>query len=603
MTENRVDPNLQLAVTAEQEGIELTGSLSVGFDETKDRWSVILRLAGFDEGMEEWERRGIQTTMLYEGYGIASVPSSQLAWLEQQSELIYVEKPYRIFFNQEEIVSSREIVLPKREFVPSGEKDQIRKQETKIMSNGGDLSGIGVLVAVLDTGIDVQHPDFFRENGTSRVLFFWDQEAAGTPPMGFRRGSEYTAEDITANPDIGAKFGTGHGTGVLGIAAGNGRASGGRYRGIAWESDILAVNLAAPEENGFPRTIELMEAVEYVMRKAQELNRPIAINISLGNNYGSHEGNSLFETYLTERQSSWKSLICIGTGNEALTGVHAQGDLGETPKTPGQIAARIQEVELAIGGGERNLSVQLWIAEGDELTVELVQPNGRVLGSSRRENEYQQWMAGDTLVLSYVGGPSPFSTSKVFLWDWSVSGEESFIPEGIWRFRLIPGRIIDRRFDFFLSGSEIRGYDTRFLRPEPNTTLTIPSAAQGPAAVGAYNQNSNSPAPFSGRGYTRETNRIKPDLAAPGVNVTGPAIGGGYREWTGTSFAAPFVTGNAALLMEWGIVEGRDPYLYGERAKAALIRQVRQIPALPNYPNRQLGWGVLDRRISAEQLE
>lgn len=127
----------------------------------------------------------------------------------------------------------------------------------------------------------------------------------------------------------------------------------------------------------------------------------------------------------------------------------------------------------------------------------------------------------------------------------------------------------------------------------PETTLTIPSTASGVISVGAYNDSNLAYADFSGRGFTRQTRQVKPDLAAPGVDIITAKAGGGYEAVTGTSFAAPFVTGSAALLMQWGIVDGNDPFLYGEKVKAYLIRGARHLPGYTEWPNERVGYGAL----------
>ena len=134
---------------------------------------------------------------------------------------------------------------------------------------------------------------------------------------------------------------------------------------------------------------------------------------------------------------------------------------------------------------------------------------------------------------------------------------------------------------------------TQFLTPTPDITLTIPSTAEKVISVAAYDSNFNQPASFSGRGYNWNTGSVKPDLAAPGVDITTSAPGGDYRALSGTSMAAPFVTGSCSLLMEWGIINGNDSYLYGEKAKAYLINGARPLPGITEYPNPLIGWGTL----------
>mgnify|MGYP000080661304 FL=1 len=169
----------------------------------------------------------------------------------------------------------------------------------------------------------------------------------------------------------------------------------------------------------------------------------------------------------------------------------------------------------------------------------------------------------------------------------------SYIDDGIWKIRLTPIRITDGAFDMWLPAGNVLNSGTGFLNPVEETTLTIPSTATKVITVGAYDARFDQAAAFSGRGYTRATNQVKPDLVAPGVEIMSCAPGGGYQVRTGTSMATPFVTGSAALLMQWGITDGNDAYLYGEKMKAYLIRGARRLPGFTAYPNPVLGWGAL----------
>ena len=198
------------------------------------------------------------------------------------------------------------------------------------------MFGDGVLIAVIDSGIDYSHPDFRNEDGSTRIAALWDQTIPGNPPEGFDTGTLYSMEVInealaTPMPQrmniVPSVDTSGHGTHVAGIAAGNGRASNNLYRGVAPNSELIIVKLGSSVGNSFPRTSQLMEGIDFAIRFALARLQPIAINISFGNNYGSHTGRSLLESYINDVASVWKNSIVIGTGNEGATAKHADGVL------------------------------------------------------------------------------------------------------------------------------------------------------------------------------------------------------------------------------------------------------------------------------------
>ncbi len=163
--------------------------------------------------------------------------------------------------------------------------------------------------------------------------------------------------------------------------------------------------------------------------------------------------------------------------------------------------------------------------------------------------------------------------------------------EGIWKIVILGRNIVQGRFDIWLPVTEVSSKNTKFLRPSSSTTLTIPSTATNVISVGGYNSLTNSIADFSGRGFTRN-NQIKPDIVAPSTNITTTSNYLGYDTLSGTSFATPFVTGACALLMEWGIVNFNDLFLYGEILKAFLRLGARRNQNLV-YPNEEWGFGSL----------
>lgn len=471
------------------------------------------------------------------------------------------------------------------------------------------LSGWGVLVAVLDSGIDFFHPDFRNEDGSTRIVRLWDQVLGRVFTQeelneALQAENRAAARRLVPSVDSG-----GHGTAVAGIAAGNGRGSGGTYRGIAYESELLVVKLGSPRQDGFPRTTELMRAVNFAVEQAVGLQKPLVINISFGNTYGSHDGSSLLETFLNDIGNYGRTTIVVGSGNEGAAAGHVERRLGRNAAAgntavgtavAGTVAgssSTAQRAQLTVGPYESGVSVQLWKAYTDQFRVTLQTPSGERLGPLSEELGPVRYRYRQTQILVYYGKPSPYSQAQEIYFDF-VPDEGTYVESGIWAFLMEPQKITVGQVDFWLPSSGVLNPATRFLESSPDTTLTIPSAAEKVITVGAYNSQYGIYADFSGRGFTRLSNQVKPDLVAPGVGIMAPEAGGGYGAVTGTSFAAPVVSGSAALMMQWGIVDGRDPFLYGEKVKAYLRRGAKPVDGAGGVPNPRTGFGALCLRDS-----
>lgn len=282
MNDQKLDNLLNLAMDSTPLEREKSGNLNTGFDERLKVWDVIVKYSGPESGLNG---DGIQVVPLLGGYAVVTLPESEITEFSSRTQVEFIEKPKRMYFedfqaNQASCISS----VQGRGAVPG-------------IGTGG-LTGQGILMGVVDSGVDFYHPDFCTENGTTRILKLWDQSIPGNPPGGYVMGTEYTEEEINEALILSEQEGrrlvpsvdfSRHGTSVLGIAAGNGRASGGVNRGVAYESDLLVVKLGIPREDSFPRTTELIQGIDYLVRQALELGRPMVINLSFGNNYGSHE--------------------------------------------------------------------------------------------------------------------------------------------------------------------------------------------------------------------------------------------------------------------------------------------------------------------------
>lgn len=559
MQNQKLENLLNLALSATEEEREKSESLNVGYNSDQNTWELIVKYSG---SLDEAAEHGVTVEEMINEYAILTVPESEIDYISSLPQIEYVEKPKRLFFAINHAKAASCINIAQQ-----GDRS---------------LSGRGVLTAIIDSGIDYYHDDFRKENGDTRIVMLWDQTlnrvfTEEEINEALAAGSRAAARALVPSVDT-----SGHGTAVAGIAAGNGRENNGQYRGIAYESELLVVKLGVPKSDGFPRTTELMRAVNFVVREAVRRRQPVAVNLSFGNTYGSHDGTSLLETFLNDISNYGKTVFVVGTGNEGAGDGHSAGQL---------VMNQPQEVELTVGAYQTSFSVQLWKSYTDIFDISLITPSGETIGPVSSRLGPQTIPFVNQTILLYYGKPGPYSVAQEIYLDFIP--KENYLEEGLWRIRLTPREIVEGNFDFWLPSASVLSRSTRFLRPSPETTLTIPSTAAGVISVGAYDDAYQSFADFSGRGFTRMTRQVKPDLVAPGVGIITARSGGGYETVTGTSFATPFVTGSAALLMQWGIVDGRDPFLYGEKIKAYLRRGARHLPGYSQWPNPELGFGTL----------
>ena len=573
MTSQKIENLLNLALDATGTERLRSVNLQVGYNEMTNTWDVIILYSGTLERVSETAE---SVTPLLKNFAIVRIREENIEKLASLEEVIYIEKPKRLFF---EVADGRRVSC-----IDAVQTPRFR------------LTGKGVLIGVIDSGIEYANADFRQEDGATRIRFLWDQTVEGTPPEGYRIGSEFSAEQINEalqQPNrtmrlqkVPSVDSSGHGTAVAGVAAGNGRNSGGRYRGTAPDAELIIVKLGNPGGVGFPRTAELMQAVDYIVQKAEMLQMPVSVNISFGNTYGAHNGTSLPERFLDAAAQIGRTLISVGTGNEGAEAGHTSGFVREGEET---------SVPLGVQERQGAFSLQIWTDYTDVIGVTIKTPSGERVGPIREVMGTQRFLTGKTEILLYYGEPSPYSgLNEIFLEFLPVA---DYVNSGEWNIILVPEQIVTGRFEMWLPASYTLNEGTAFFYPTEELTLTIPSTASRVLTVAAYDADTMSYADFSGRGRKNQNNQ-KPDLAAPGVNVVSVQGEEGYASFTGTSFAAPFASGGAALLMEWGITEKNDLFLYGEKAKAFLRRGARELQGYDSWPNNQLGYGALCIRDS-----
>lgn len=327
----------------------------------------------------------------------------------------------------------------------------------------------------------------------------------------------------------------------------------GQYQGVAPECELLVVKMGTPAPDSFPRTTELMRAMTYAVKKAVELGMPMAVNLSFGNTYGSHDGTSLVERFLDNASEIGRCAVCVGSGNEGAAGGHVAGSFGMNANP-----SQRQRIELSVGNYQGTVSVQLWKEYTDVFRIELVSPGGQETLVDVSHTGGDSVVLEQTRILIYVGEPSPYSVNQEIYFDFLPTG--NYVNQGVWTFYLYPVKTVTGNYDFYLPSNVVLNTATRFFTPTPEKTLTIPSTASKVITVGAYDAAYGSYADFSGRGYPVRSilgermlqGNVKPDIAAPGVNIATIGPDQTFVQVSGTSFATPFVTGSAALMMEWG---------------------------------------------------
>ncbi len=554
------DNSLSLALEIPQEELMKSQGLMTGFDSEEDVWELIVRYTGNLDKVREIN--GVDVRELSNGYAVLNVKKELIDEVANVEEIIYIEKPTALIFS----------MLRGKQASCINEV-----QQTFANNENNGLFGEGVIVGIADSGIDFTHEAFRNQDGTTRILNLWDQT----------NDRVYNAEEInealkSENPyeSVNSVDYSGHGTHVAGIAAGNFAENKNDNLGIATKSSLVIVKMALAGERSFPRTTQLMEAVDYMIKVAESYKMPLAMNLSFGNSYGSHDGTSLLSTYLDSMADGRRVSICVGAGNEGDSAGHAGGYVFEPT-----------DVEVQVSRFQKAFSIQLWKNFSDEFRVQIIAPSGFIIDVTEIYNRAHKYETDETNVYVFYGTPKPYTQYQEIYFE--LIPVSNYVKSGIWTIRLTPENIVTGRYDMWLPEGGIINENTSFLRPDPDITLTVPSTSSKVISVGAYNSSNDVMASFSGRGFTRETNQVKPDIVAPGVNISSASNTGGVSVRTGTSMATPFVCGSAALMMEWGIVRGNDPFLYGQKLKSYLIKGSRKLPGFTRWPNEQAGWGAL----------
>ena len=524
--ENNIDTQLELAVSTSGSYDSSEEELYIGYNRTSNTWTLLIRY--YDNISDLAERYLIRIFYLLSDYAIIEIPENNIAAFAADPRILYVEKPKSV---QQQVSYAQYASCLSGTFI-----------------NNYGLDGNGTLLAVIDSGIDYRHEEFIRD-GKSRIFELWDQQMAYSPDFEniFGLGRIYSNEELNEILDgtytgvVPSEDTTGHGTQVTAIAAGT-------NIGVAPQTDILVIKIGSDTTSGIPTTLGIILGIDYAIRKSMELQKPLSVNLSYGNNYGSHKGDSLLENYINDVSRLAMCSISTGTGNDAINRRHQRLVLGNTS---------YRMVDILVSDYVTSFNLQLWKNYNDLFDVMMIAPDGDIILTLSESQRIGTGRYRNTYVKGIYGVPNPYNRNQeIFL---SFFGRNAYIDKGQWKVLIYPKKIMNGVVDAYLPIRASLTGNVEFLNPTEFGTLTIPSTAEGLISVAAYDQNIEDFAYFSGRGYTAN-DRIKPDIAAPGVDIYTAYPGNNYSFASGTSMAVPFVSGSACLLMQWGIIDGNDTF-------------------------------------------
>lgn len=484
-----------------------------------------------------------------------------------------------------------------------GLTDEVSLDATRVLdlrrTAAFNLKGEGVIIAIIDTGIDYTNPIFRRPDGTTKIISIWDQSIhTGPSPEEANFGTIYTAEQINQALISDDPFAivpsvdeNGHGTMLAGIAAGNDVEEEDFY-GVAPDSDLVIVKLRnakqsvrnfflVPETSICFQENHIMWAMQYCVDVARQLNRPLVICLGFGSSQGGHTGRSPVSVIVNILADIPNTGIVISAGNEGNMARHYYGEIDP------QIGSNT--VELNVSEEDKRFTIELWGNPPGIYSVDILSPSGEYIPRIPPALMVSR-------VISFI-----FETTRIFVnyqLIESQTGDQLILfrfenaSAGIWRFNVYGHGDMATGFHMWLPMGDFITRDTYFIQPNIYTTVLDPGTAIIPITVTTYNPINENLYVNSSRGFTRD-NIIKPEIAAPGVNYLAPTLSHTFEPFTGTSVSTAHTAGVVALMLEWGTVRGNDPGMDSGELKNHLIRGARRRANIV-YPNRDWGYGILD---------
>lgn len=531
-----------------------------GFDEETIELVVLYAEAAETVRKQVEDLNGVFEDLGY-GFGIITVQFRDIERVGEIPEIQYIELPKNLYYNSQ------------------------ATNKASCVGDSGEVYGLqgeGILIGFIDSGIDYTLEEFKDDTGNTRIEYIYDLALKSV------YNKEQINEALKAQDpySIVPHFdGTGHGTAVAGIACAGGKIPL-AYYGVAPKSSIAMVKITKEGTGGFTKSTQIMRGIKFLVDRAKEIKKPLVINLSFSTNDGAHNGNSLFEKYI--------SIIC---SLERLSFVVAAGNEGDKAHHVSTFLKNQEKIDFSVGQFESAVVFQLYKDFIADISIEIIAPNGSRSGIIPFNKAFIEGNIRDAYYFVYSSGPVPFNIGGETII--SIIAQNDYLVDGIWTLNLYRDRTDVTKIDIWLPISEIISNKTRFLNPTVYNTVGIPGTVKEVITVGSYDSLLGNISSFSGRGR-QSSLFIKPDLVAPGEKVDVITPDGGLDSLTGTSMAAPSVAGAAAILMEWGFTKGRDPYMYGDRLKYFLLKGARRNRPTEEYPNPVWGYGTLCVRNAIE---
>ncbi|MGN9163032.1 S8 family peptidase [Clostridium sulfidigenes] len=478
-----------------------------------------------------------------------------------------------------------------------------------------NLTGKGTIAAIIDTGIDYLNPQFQNPDGTTRIIGIWDQTIESNnndDPVAFF-GTVYSQDEINRAIQVSNQGGNpydivpsrdelGHGTNVAGLVGARGLNN---VIGSAPECEFLIVKLKEFKTSNLRlvgindrRSTPIFEGIDIYIAMRFVINynpspstKPMSILISAGTNWGGHEGITSIEEDINFFSTRKGLIFVTNTGNQGASLTHGYGRFLKSNT--------IQILEIIVGSNENNLVLMLWVQRPDVISIELISPSGEIakpIQSSLVSSKFEQVnliLENSIINIAFLNPEFASGNESIYI---TIKNPKA----GLWQLRLKGDYIVNGVYNLWLPQRPLIQLTTRVINPNPYITLQAPANARKSITTSFYNQNNNTIAVESGRGFTAD-NRVKPNLTTGGVMALTTGLNNENTLLSGGSVAGAVLCGATLLLLEWGIVLGNDPNIYGPTAISYFTRGTSKRSG-DIYPNPQWGYGILNLQGSFENL-